>query len=90
MIRYAQSDAAEMYRDELIAHIQQKTRNYAKRQLTFFKMLERQITNEISASSDVVDDFESSVEVVNLTLVNLDLYIERLLKRIEKLLNKKF
>jgi tRNA dimethylallyltransferase len=69
----------ESHKDEMIALIQKKTRQYAKRQLTFFKMLEKQIEEEIRKKPDAHGALEDKIEVVNLTLLPVDLYIRQLL-----------
>lgn len=55
---------------ELVLIIQQKTRNYAKRQETFFRQLVRDLNNEVK---------DCAVEY-NLTLSSVDLYIDELIK----------
>ena len=62
--------------DSLIERIQIKTRNYAKRQETFWRMLQKQL-----ASADP-DCQHVQQETINLTLKNLDLYLKQLLPRI--------
>lgn len=57
--------------ENLISIIQQKTRNYAKRQETFFRKLVKDLNGESHASS---------VEI-NLTLSPVDLYIEELIEK---------
>ena len=56
----------------LITKIQQKTRNYAKRQLTFWRMLEQQL----------------ETRTVNLTLLRLNLYIDQLSQEIQTIIEK--
>jgi tRNA dimethylallyltransferase len=60
--------------DDSIAVIQQKTRNYAKRQMTFWRMLKRQLDALVAATPPVV-----TCEV-NLTLDDSRLYINHLLQ----------
>ncbi len=67
-------DSSEQNLDNLISLIQKKVRNYAKRQLTFFKMLEKKINQEKN------QDLNISVEWINLTCSNNDLYIKQILK----------
>lgn len=62
---------------KLIEMIAQKTRNYAKRQLTFFRMLEK---NLIESAQDKEDHFSKIINL-NLTFLNLDLYIKQLLEK---------
>ncbi len=64
---------------ETIALIQQETRNYAKRQLTFWRMMEKQLCNESLSPT-------TTIETVNLTSTDLNLYIKQLSKRLMLLL----
>lgn len=52
---------------ELIAVLQQKTRNYAKRQMTFWRALKRDLEREAGATA---------VGEIDLTLSSVDLYLE--------------
>jgi len=66
--------------DQIINLIQQDTRNYAKRQLTFWRRLEKQLlSQQLSPSTDI--------ETVNLTSTNLERYIRLLSKRITSLVS---
>jgi tRNA dimethylallyltransferase len=65
---------------ETIERIKQETRNYAKRQLTFWRMMEKQLHNEILAPT-------TTIETVNLTSTPLDLYIKQLSKRLMSLIS---
>jgi tRNA dimethylallyltransferase len=74
---------SECDKDEqlLISTIQKKVRNYAKRQLTFFKMLTKKITDaECEKSKNHC--FAKKIIWCNLTLLDLDLYIKQLLKNL--------
>ncbi len=51
--------------------IQKRSRNYAKRQIAFFKMLTRQLTENSAGQIEI--------EWLNLTATDVDLYIKRLL-----------
>lgn len=66
-------------KQELIDRIAQKTRHYAKRQITFWRRFESQLLRGITQSNDHI----SSVETANLTYLDLDLYIKQLSKNIE-------
>ena len=59
--------------ENLVLLIQQKTRNYAKRQETFFRQLMRDLKNE-----------NRSVVECNLTLSSVDLYIDELMKELKR------
>lgn len=61
------------YKD-LVQRIQEQTRQYAKRQCSFWRMLERKANEGIAATGDA----KSSVETVNLTSVPFDRYINQL------------
>jgi tRNA dimethylallyltransferase len=65
----------EISKDKLIGVIRKKTRNYAKRQLTFFRMLERKLNEEKKTNYAV------SLDWLHLTLSDLDLYIKQLCER---------
>lgn len=55
----------------LVELIQQKTRNYAKRQLTFWRSLNKRLIDQGCQTGEI-----------NLTLLDLDLYIEQLVKQL--------
>lgn len=55
--------------------IAQRTRQYAKRQLTFWKMVQKQLQQAAETSPSTL-----SIEELNLTSSNLDLYIKQLSK----------
>ncbi len=63
--------------------IQKRSRNYAKRQIAFFKMLTRQLTENSAGQIEI--------EWLNLTATDVDLYIKRLLSdpNFANLANKK-
>jgi tRNA dimethylallyltransferase len=65
--------------EKTVALIQQETRNYAKRQLTFWRRLEKQLKAEQQTPN-------TFIETVNLTVTDLAIYIKQLSKRIESLL----
>ncbi|HSW73688.1 MAG TPA: tRNA (adenosine(37)-N6)-dimethylallyltransferase MiaA [Candidatus Limnocylindria bacterium] len=60
---------------EVIQTIQQRTRNYAKRQLTFWRMLSKQLEHERAEKDGAL---AITLAEVNLTTVDLDLYIKQL------------
>lgn len=68
----------EITKEELIEIIRKKTRNYAKRQLTFFRMLEHKLKEEKDLNYTV------KVNWLDLTLANLNLYIKQLCERYKK------
>lgn len=73
IIAYLRQSPAISY-DELLATIAQKTRNYAKRQHTFWRMLEKKLLHAIKQQHDDI----SKIFNLNLTLLDLDLYIKQL------------
>lgn len=70
--------------DALIATIQKRTRNYAKRQMTFWRMLKRQLEQSLSEDSDT--HRRCAIQEVNLTSTDLNLYIKQLQKTINSML----
>jgi len=75
---YLMGDLSELDFSEIVSLIQQRTRNYAKRQLTFLKKLSKNIQFDCKKIS--IEKFE--VEECNLTLCDLSLYIKQLSERI--------
>lgn len=73
----------QTYKDmgDLIATIAKKTRNYAKRQETFWRMLVRCIEQ----TSVTKHSCKASIKSLNLTLSGVDLYIKELSKEIQRL-----
>lgn len=84
LFSYLDGEQTEQALQVAIHAIQQKTRNYAKRQMTFWRMLERQLAQamELKKNNELV---QSELAVINLTLFDLDLYINQLLKRLRPL-----
>jgi len=78
---YLEGDRSPENLKKMIHAIQQKTRNYAKRQMTFWRKLEIDLTNAIQAHQ-AQDALEGEIGVVNLTLLDVDLYISQLLKKV--------
>lgn len=69
----------------MIELIRIKTRQYAKRQFTFWRKLER----EIKEKSEYTNVSNGYVETVNLTNMTINLYIDELLKKLSILLGEK-
>ncbi len=65
----------------MVATIQKRTRNYAKRQMTYWRMLEKKLKKALRDS----EDSRSGVELVNLTSLDMQGYIETLKKKLELL-----
>lgn len=72
LIVYLRSKQTQELLHQTIATIQQRTRNYAKRQMTYWRMLKKEIEHIYPKS-------ELPFVEVNLTTGDLDLYIKRLL-----------
>ncbi len=67
----------QLSKEMLITTIQTKTRNYAKRQITYFRMLLKKLEKAIKLSN-TAHKKESKVEVLNLTHDSIDSYIKQL------------
>jgi len=76
IIKYLKTPESERNYQQLIDGIAQKTRHYAKRQMTFGRMLLGRIQQEQA----FLDNTQSSVGVFNLTLSSINLYINHLLQ----------
>lgn len=55
IIDYLETDRTEQEREQLYVTIQKKTRNYAKRQLTFWRMLEKLMNKHFKKPSQAVE-----------------------------------
>ncbi len=75
---YLTGNQTEQKRQHMIKTIQKRTRNYAKRQYTFWRMLEKKLKKVTSTNKKQ----EVVLESVNLTFVQLHLYIKQLLERL--------
>lgn len=60
--------------------ISRKTRNYAKSQISFWRKFKSDLLKELS-----VDDFNQKIEELNLTFLDVNLYIKQLSEKIEKI-----
>lgn len=78
---YLDNNGAEHDLNSIITRIQQKTRQYAKRQCTFWRMLQKKLEIHINQAQQA-----SSIAVINLTFIDLDLYINQLSQRLQRLL----
>jgi len=67
---------------KMVSLIQKQTRHYAKRQITFWRMLKRELIN--ASAHYYPADEKPEIDQVNLTSTNLDLYIEELLTCLNK------
>jgi len=87
IIDYIKRGKKESEQEEMIKTIQKKTRNYAKRQITFFKSFKKQLEEAISSQEPQAPGaiLPSKIESINLTLLDCDLYIKKLLNRLNPL-----
>jgi tRNA dimethylallyltransferase len=84
LLNYLQGQKTPVNWDHTVRTIKQRTRQYAKRQHTFWRMLKQQLDYEIAQNKDV--QMISSAESINLTLLNVDLYIKLLSQRLTVLM----
>lgn len=70
--------------DELIRIIQKKTRNYAKRQMTFWRMLERQVSEAVVDYNAQKGPFTGTCQELNLTFSSVDLYLDHVTQLINQ------
>lgn len=82
LLQYLRDEDAQSL-DDVAAVIAQRTRNYAKRQETFWrmlaKMLQKHLPDEHNGSST-----PAMIAELNLTLLDLDLYIKQLLEHLQQ------
>jgi tRNA dimethylallyltransferase len=69
--------------DDLIKIIAQKTRNYAKRQETYWRMLEKKIYNCLVKTPEYTRSMKSLITRANLTSCNLTVYSKQQAKLID-------
>lgn len=77
---YLCHEPSELALDRAVELIQQRTRQYAKRQNTFWKGLERQLNAAVEACFHGLNVGEA--QLINLTLYDRALYITQVLKRL--------
>lgn len=80
LLEYLDADNTHMTMKDTIAKIQQRTRNYAKRQLTFWRMLEKKVNAELAQNPAT----DSACMAIDLTLMDHDLYIKQLSQKLFK------
>lgn len=78
ILRYLAGNQSEQNLLNTIKIIQKRTRHYAKRQHTFWRMLEKKLKGTAFKNTKQA----IAIESVNLTLVKLHLYIKQLLERL--------
>ncbi len=76
LLYYLKSDQAQNL-NEVVKKIQQRSRNYAKRQIIFLNKLEKDLKNEFHGRQ-----ISGSVQEINLTYCDVGLYIKGLSNRI--------
>lgn len=81
LLHYLDGEHSEQALKLVVHTIQQKTRNYAKRQLTFWRMLDRTLQKALQAEG-IHAIPPSEIVSINLTLFDVDLYIEQLSDRL--------
>jgi tRNA dimethylallyltransferase len=62
----------------LVERIQKKTRNYAKRQLTFWRTFQEQLNNAVFDYSAAHGPLQGTCQELNLTLSSIDLYLKHM------------
>ena len=80
--------AGEIPYDTMVSMIQKRTRNYAKRQITFWRMLKEKLENALKTMA-VAHKERCTIDTVNLTGSGIERYSEQLKQTIKKLLSKK-
>lgn len=80
IIRYLRSDQSTDEYEQLVKIVQQKTRNYAKRQVTFLKKMQKDVGACLQQTQPV-----EFIEDMNLTLCDVGLYINGLSNRLLKI-----
>jgi len=85
IVEYLRGDKSPERLEETIKTIQQKTRNYAKRQITFWKSFEKQLKKAMENNMGNNRKVKSRIENIKLTLSGPDLYIEKLLDYLKDL-----
>lgn len=82
IVNYLESDQSQESYDKLVELIQKKTRNYAKRQVTFLRRLNKMIDAAMLKKPDLIG---KNLEW-NLTLYDLGLYIKQLSEEVSQIL----
>jgi tRNA dimethylallyltransferase len=72
--------------DRMVSLIQKRTRNYAKRQITFWRMLKEKLESALK-TVDVAHAARCAIDTVNLTDSTIERYSEQLKHKIKKLLS---
>ena len=87
IVDYLRGDKRPEQLEETIQIIQKKTRNYAKRQVTFWRSFEEQLQEAVKKAS--IDEangrVQTKIETIDLTLSDPEVYIEKLVKYLSNL-----
>jgi tRNA dimethylallyltransferase len=87
ILDYFAGDRSDLDFKNMVSLIQKRTRNYAKRQFTFWRMLEKSLKKQVLSSGDDQKSF-SQIEAVDLTLAKNCLYINQLSQQLSlKIMN---
>ena len=78
--------AGEIPYDKMVSMIQKRTRNYAKRQITFWRMLKEKLENALKTMA-VARKERCAIDTVNLTGSGIERYSDQLKQTIKKLLS---
>jgi tRNA dimethylallyltransferase len=81
LAQYLLGYQSEQSLEEIVSLIQQRTRNYAKRQITFLKKLQSSVIESMKMEHSY-SDWQYKVQECNLSTVDLDELIDSLRKRI--------
>jgi len=85
LIDYVAGDKSATALSKTIGTIAKRTRNYAKRQETFWRMLQRLLDQAHQTSHDANMHIVSAAESVNLTFNDCHIYIKQLIKQLDSL-----
>lgn len=81
----AEKTVQECSMDEnLIQAIQKKTRNYAKRQCTYWRMFKKELDSAVALYNVDKVSMTGITQEVNLTLSSVDLYLEQIVKQVNE------
>ena len=86
IFEYLSSSRTDQDFDAMVDTIATQTRQYAKRQFTFWRKLEREINKEKQYTGNYI----GCLETVNLTNIKIHLYINELIKRLQCKIGEKY
>jgi len=82
---YLKTQQTQKDLDRMIDIIQKKTKNYAKRQVTFWKSFRRELQDNLNKMEFQDFQVSSRIDTINLSLIDLDLYMKQLLDYLKPL-----